>query len=60
MAVVRVFTLQEDFGLEANSDVDQFHPFWKVINYFDDDFIFKQKPAETHKEAEAFLDAKYE
>jgi len=31
-----------------------------VINYFDDDFIFKQKPAETHKEAETFLDAKYD
>ena len=41
MGIVRVFSLHQDYGLAANEDVDQFYPFWKVINYFDDDFIYK-------------------
>ena len=41
MGIVRIFVLSEDYGLAANEDIDQFYPFWKVINYFDEDFIFK-------------------
>ena len=59
MGIVRVFSLHQDYGLPANEDVDQFYPFRKFINYFDDDFIYKQKPAESQKDAEAFLEQKY-
>ena len=41
MGIVRIFVLSEDYGLASNEDIDQFYPFWKVINYFDEDFIFK-------------------
>ena len=41
MGIVRVFSLHQDYGLPANEDVDQFYPFRKFINYFDDDFIYK-------------------
>ena len=41
MAIVRVFSLHQDYGLAANEDVDQYYPFWKAVNYYDDDFIFR-------------------
>ena len=44
MGIVRIFHPTDDFGLAANEDIDQFYPFWKVINYFDEDFVFKSKP----------------
>jgi hypothetical protein len=59
MGVVRAFNCTEDYGLAANEDIDQFYPFWKVINYFDEDFVFKQKPTESVKDCEAFLQEKY-
>ncbi len=30
-----------------------------MANYFDDDFIFRQRPNESTKDCEAFLEAKY-
>ena len=30
-----------------------------MINYFDEDFVFKQKPGESVKDCEAFLQEKY-
>ena len=41
MSIVRVFSLHQDYGLAANEDVDQYYPFFKSINYYDDDFIFR-------------------
>ena len=60
MGVLRVFSLYQDFGCDANNDVDQFFPFWRVTNYFDEDFVFRQRPAETTKDCEAFLQSKYQ
>lgn len=47
MAIVRVFSLHQDYGLAANEDVDQYYHFWKATMYYDDDFIFRQKVQET-------------
>ena len=44
MGVLRVFSQQEDFGLTANEDIDQFYPFWKLTFFLDDDFVFKTRP----------------
>lgn len=49
MGIVRVFCANEDFGLSANEDIDQFFPLWKLMNYFEEDFVFKTKPQETAK-----------
>ena len=55
MAILRVFSLHTDYGLAANEDVDQFYPFWRSVNCFEDDFIFKQKMGETSRDSELFL-----
>lgn len=52
MAIVRVFSLHQDYGLGANEDVDQYYPFWKAVTYYDEDFMFRQKIQETYKDAE--------
>ena len=49
MGIVRIFCANEDFGLSANEDIDQFFPLWKLMNYFEEDFVFKTKPQETAK-----------
>ena len=52
MGIVRVFSLHQDYGLPANEDVDQFYPFRKFMTNFDDDFIYKQKLAESQKDVD--------
>jgi len=59
MGIVRIFCANEEFGLSANEDIDQFFPLWKLMNYFEEDFVFKNKPQETAKQCETFLENKY-
>ena len=59
MAIVRVFSATEDFGLASNEDVDQFYQFWKVAYFAETDFVFKDRAEETNKDSEAFLKEKY-
>ena len=59
MGIVRVFCHQEDFGLAANEDIDQFYPFWKLSFFLDDDFVFRSRPQEKDAKCESFLNEKY-
>ena len=59
MGILRYFNLHDDYNLETNQDVDQFHHFWRNTHVLDDDFVFKQKLAESYKDNESFLEEKY-